>query len=176
MWDIANMAKFQVIYNESPGFLTNLISQGLNCSLVQTVFCFFSIRAQVAFVLGIVPLSFDSCTSRKSGDVVNRSSKYKLGHLSSLNFIAAFGSIFRTNLLNNMFCVSTTFTKVLLRFLLLVLSSCFLTSLYSDPLESSSSAGRLKSSFVDPLVAIQVAIQKSARKENEKTRKRKDKE
>ena len=33
----ANMAKFQVIYNKSPGFLTNLISQGLNYSLVQTV-------------------------------------------------------------------------------------------------------------------------------------------
>ena len=124
------MAEFQVIYNESPGFLTNLISQGSNCSLS-------SISVQVAVVLGIVPLCFDSCPSRESGDIVNRSSK--LDDLSSLNFIAAFGLIFRTNLLNNMFCVSTTFTKVLLRFL--VLPSCFLTSLYSDPLESSSSAG-----------------------------------
>ena len=40
------MAKFQVIYNESPGFLTNLISQGLNCSLVQTVF-FFSFQSEL---------------------------------------------------------------------------------------------------------------------------------
>ena len=39
------MAKVQVIYDESPGFLTNLISQGLNCSLVQTVF-FFSFQSE----------------------------------------------------------------------------------------------------------------------------------
>ena len=112
--------------------------------------------------MGIVSLSFDSCPSRKSGDIVNRSSK--LDDLSSLNFIAAFGSIFRTYLLNNMFCVATTFTKVLLRFL--VLSSCFLTSLYSHLLESSSSAGRVKVQLYRPSHCN--TSQKSARKKKRK--------
>ena len=69
------MAKVQVIYNESPGFLTNLISQGLNCSLVQTVFFSLFNQSLGRVVLGNVPLSFDSCPSRKSGDIVDRSSK-----------------------------------------------------------------------------------------------------
>ena len=102
--------------------------------------------------------------SRKSGDIVDRSSK--LDDLSSLNFIAAFGSIFRTNLLNNMFCVSTTLTKVLLRFL--VLSSSFLTSLYSDPLESSSSAGRLKSSSLQCKPKIYEKKRKEKKKQGER--------
>ena len=64
------MAKFQVIFNEFPGFLTNLISQGLNSSLVQTVvfFFLFSNQSLARFCFGKCPsLSFDSCPSRKSG-------------------------------------------------------------------------------------------------------------
>ena len=66
------MAKFQVIFNEFPGFLTNLISQGLNSSLVQTVFFFFFFslfnQSLARFRFGNCPSpSFDSCPSRKSG-------------------------------------------------------------------------------------------------------------
>ena len=73
-----------------------------------------------------------------------------------------------------MFCVSTTFTNVLMRFL--VLSSCFLTSLYSDPLESSSSVGRPKSSFVDLLIPKRAKNLREKQREKEKRKTRNNKE
>ena len=71
--DIANMAKFHVIYYELPGVCTNLIPLFKLFSCPYSLPFFFSI-VQLSVVSGIVPLSFDSFPSRKSGDIVARSS------------------------------------------------------------------------------------------------------